>query len=109
MILDSGAELNLIDRHVNRKVLDNFTIIKRVNLVGVGQREVEVLAGVLKDVYCGRQYQEKMNTLLTSLDALNDGFDAQADGVLGYEFLKSRRTLINYTTHKIYFFNPVRP
>jgi len=109
MILDSGAELNLIDRHVNRKVLDNFTIIKRVNLVGVGQKEVEVLAGVLKEVHCGQQYQEKMNTLLTSLDALNDGFGAQADGVLGYEFLKSRRTLINYTTHKIYFFNPARP
>jgi Aspartyl protease len=109
MILDSGAELNLIDRHVNRKVLDNFTIIKRVNLVGVGQKEVEVLAGVLKDVNCGRQHQEKMNTLLTSLDAINNGFEAQADGVLGYEFLKSRRTLINYITHKIYFFNPVRP
>lgn len=109
MILDSGAELNLIDRHVNRRVLDNFTIIKRVNLVGVGQKEVEVLAGVLKDVRCGQQYQEKMNTLLTSLDAMNDGLGAQADGVIGYEFLKSRRTLVNYITHKIYFFNPVRP
>jgi hypothetical protein len=109
MILDSGAELNLIDRHVNRKVLDNFTIIKRVNLVGVGQREVEVLAGVMKDVHCGQQHEEKMNTLMTSLDAFNDGLGAQADGVLGYEFLKSRRTLINYTTHKIYFFNPTRP
>jgi hypothetical protein len=109
MILDSGAELNLIDRHVNRKVLDNFTIIKRVNLIGVGQSEVEVLAGVLKEVNCGQQYQEKMNTLMTSLDAFNDGLGAQADGVLGYEFLKSRRTLINYTKHTIYFFNPVRP
>jgi len=83
LILDSGAELNLIDRHVNRRVLDNFTIIKRVNLVGVGQREV--------------------------LDAINNGLEVRADGVLGYEFLKSRRTLINYTTHKIYFFDPVRP
>jgi len=109
MILDSGAELNLIDRHVNRKVLDNFTIIKRVNLVGVGQREVEVLAGVLKDVHCGHQHEAKMNTLMTSLDAFNDGLGAQADGVLGYEFLKTRRTLINYTTRKIYFFNPARP
>jgi hypothetical protein len=50
-----------------------------------------------------------MKTLLTSLDAINEGFDAQMDGVLGYEFLKSRRTMINYVTRKIYFFNPVRP
>lgn len=109
MILDSGAELNLIDRHVNRRVLDHFTILKRVNLVGVGKKEVEVLAGVLRDVSCGNQYTEKMNTLLTSLDDLNRSFETQADGVLGYEFLKNRRTLINYTKRKIYFFNPIRP
>lgn len=109
MILDSGAELNLIDRHVNRKVLENFSIIKRVNLVGMGRKEVEVLAGVLREVSCGHQHEEKMNTLLTNLDAINEGFDVQADGVLGYEFLKTRRTMINYLTRKVYFFNPVRP
>ncbi|HEX5111528.1 MAG TPA: pepsin/retropepsin-like aspartic protease family protein [Saprospiraceae bacterium] len=109
MILDSGAELNLIDRHVNRKVLENFSIIKRVNLVGMGRKEIEVLAGVLRGVSCGHQHEEKMNTLLTNLDAINEGFDVQADGVLGYEFLKTRRTMINYLTRKVYFFNPVRP
>jgi hypothetical protein len=107
-ILDSGAELNLIDRRINRKVLDKFTIIKRVNLAGVGKREVEVLAGVLNDVRVGNQVNAKMNTLLTSLDHINNAFGTQADGVIGYEFLKSRRTLINYTKRKIYFFNPVR-
>lgn len=108
MMLDSGAELNLVDRRINRKVLDNFTIIKRVNLSGVGKKEVEVLAGVLKNVRCGNQHADKMNTLLTSLDAINASFGTQLDGVLGYEFLKHRRTLINYTKRKIYFFNPVR-
>lgn len=108
MMLDSGAELNLVDRRINRKVLDNFTIIKRVNLSGVGKKEVEVLAGVLKNVRCGNQHVDKMNTLLTSLDAINASFGTQLDGVLGYEFLKHRRTLINYTKRKIYFFNPVR-
>jgi hypothetical protein len=107
-ILDSGAELNLIDRRINRKVLDKFTIIKRVNLAGVGKKEVEVLAGVLNDVRVGNQVNAKMNTLLTSLDHINNAFGTQADGVIGYEFLKSRRTLINYTKRKIYFFNPVR-
>lgn len=108
LILDSGAELNLIDRRVNRKVLDQFSIIKRVNLVGVGKKEVEVLAGVLNNVQVGHQFTNKMNTLLTSLDDINTSFGTTADGVLGYEFLKSRRTLINYTKRKIYFFNPVR-
>ncbi len=108
MILDSGAELNLIDRHVNRRVMDKFTIIKRVNLLGVGNREVEVLAGVLNDVQCGNQYSDKMNTLLTSLDEINQSFDVNVQGVIGYEFLKKRRVLINYQKRKLYFFNLVR-
>jgi hypothetical protein len=108
MILDSGAELNLVDRKVNRKVLDNFTIIKRVNLLGVGKKEVEVLAGVLNNVECGNQYSVKMNTLLTSLDDINSSFEVDVEGVLGYEFLKNRRVLINYQKRKLYFFSQVR-
>jgi hypothetical protein len=109
MILDSGAELNLIDRGVNRKVLDKFTILKRVNLSGVGRQDVEVLAGILADVSCGNQHSEKMNTLLTSLSEFNDNFDAGAHGVLGYEFLHTRRTMINYQKQKVYFFEQVKP
>ena len=108
MILDSGAELNLIDRQVNRKVMDKFTILKRVNLLGVGERQVEVLAGVLNEVHCGNQYSEKMNTLLTSLDEINQAFDVNVQGVLGYEFFKKRRVLINYQKRKLYFFSQVR-
>jgi hypothetical protein len=108
MILDSGAELNLIDRGVNRRVLDQFSIIKRVNLVGVGKKEVEVLAGVMKEVYAGNQYSEKMNTLLTSLDEINQSFGTNVQGVLGYEFLKMRRVLVNYQKRKLYFFSPLR-
>ena len=108
MIVDSGAELNLIDRNVNRKALDNFTVLKRVNMIGVGDRTVEVLAGVMRDVRCGSQFTASMNTLLTSLDAINEGLRVRATGVLGYEFLKSRRTLISYRKEKLYFFPPVR-
>lgn len=109
MILDSGAELNLLDRRVNRKVLDRFSILKRVNLSGAGKREVEVLAGVLNEVKCGNQLTASMNTLLTSMDEINEAFGTSAHGVLGFEFLYSRRTLINYQKQKLYFFAPLRP
>ena len=109
MILDSGAELNLLDRRVHRKVLDNFTILKRVNLTGVGRREIEVLAGILTDLRCGDQHCPSMNTLITSMDEINENFGVSAHGVLGYEFLNTRRMLINYQKRKLYFFNPIRP
>ena len=88
--------------------MDNFEVIKRVNLIGVGNKDVEVLAGVLHDVHCGNQFSEKMNTLLTSLDDINTSFNVNVEGVLGYEFLKKRRVLVNYQKRKLYFFNQVR-
>ena len=108
MILDSGAELNLIDRRVNKRVIEKFTVIKRVNLIGMGKRQVEVIAGVLHDVHCGNQSSSRMNTLLTSLDEINNAFHISVDGVLGYEFLNQRRTMINYQKRKLYFFGPSR-
>jgi predicted aspartyl protease len=109
MMLDSGAELNLLDRRVRRKVLDNFTILKRVNLVGMGAKEVEVLAGTMSDVSCGGQHAKSMNTMLTSLDEINGSFGVSVHGVVGYEFIKDRRMMINYAKSKLYFFNPWRP
>jgi len=108
MMLDTGAELNLLDRHVRRRVLDNFTILKRVNLVGINGKEVEVLAGVLEDVHCGNQPGTTMNTLLTDLDEINASFGVSVHGVIGYEFLNGRRVMINYAKEKLYFFGPWR-
>ena len=108
MILDSGAELNLIDRRISKRVLGQFTIIKRVNLVGVGKHQVEVIAGTINQASCGNQEAKNMNTLLTSLDEINSSFGVSVEGVLGYEFLNSRRTLINYQKRKLYFFRFVR-
>lgn len=107
--LDSGAELNLIDRRVKRKVLDNFEIVKRVRMLGAGKNTIEVVAGSLQEVEIGQQRTESMRTLLTSLSEMNVNFGTRLDGVLGYEFLSTRRTLINYKRKKLYFFAFQRP
>ncbi|MCB0665608.1 MAG: aspartyl protease family protein, partial [Saprospiraceae bacterium] len=108
-MLDTGAELNLLDRLVGRRVLRQFKILRRVNMSGVGKREVEVLAGLLSGFKCGAQEPEEMHTLLTSLDNLNESFRSSIQGVLGYEFLYDKRILINYKKEKLYFLLPNRP
>lgn len=107
--LDSGAELNLLDRRVKRKVLDSFEVIRRVKMLGAGQNTIEVLAGTLYGVRCGNQHEPEMRTLLTNLTEMNVSFNIRLDGVLGYEFLSSRRTLINYKRKKLFFFQMQRP
>ena len=107
--LDSGAELNLIDRRVKRGVLDHFEIVKRVRMLGTGSQTIEVLAGKLSNVKCGNQENGAMRTLLTNLSEMNETFKTGLNGVMGYEFLAPRRTLINYKKKKLFFFREARP
>lgn len=107
--IDSGAEINLLDRNVSKKVLKQFKVIKRVNLNGAGQQTVEVLAGTLAGVLCGKQRNGAMNTLLTSTDQLKSIFGMRIDGVMGFEFLRPRRTIINYKLQKLYFLKMIIP
>jgi hypothetical protein len=78
-------------------------------MVGVGQNEIEVLAGVLHNVTYGNQHDDGMRTLITNLLQIGTNFGTRMDGVVGYEFLSSRRTLINYKRRKLYFFRQQRP
>ena len=107
--LDTGAELNLLDRKIKRPVLQQFKILKRVNLMGAGQESVEALAGILSGLVLTQQKNYGMRTLLTNLSSLNRIIGTKIDGVLGYEFLRPRRTVINYKRRKLYFFKMVRP
>lgn len=102
--LDSGAELNLLHSRAKRRILNHFKISKRVNLNGVGEQAVEVLAGKLYRFRCNSRIRcSGMRTLLANLDEINAAFGAGLDGLVGYEFLFSRRTIINYKKEKLYF------
>ena len=46
-----------------------------------------------------------MKTMLTNLTKMNNAFGTKLDGILGYEFLKRKRTIINYKKEKLYFIN----
>ncbi len=102
-VLDSGAELNLLDRYTKKRILKHFDIVKRVKLVGVENKKVEVLAGQLNGVQFGNIACESMRTLLTNLSDMNRSYGFQIKGLVGYEFLGTRRTIINYKKQKLYF------
>lgn len=108
--LDSGAELNLLHSRVKRRILNHFKISRRVNLNGMGARDVEVLAGRLYRFRCNDRIRcSGMRTLLTNLDDINAAFGTKLQGVVGYEFLCMRRTIINYKKKKLYFLKWYRP
>jgi len=104
--LDTGAEFNQINKNAGKKVLKHFQPKKRVTLIGAGNGKVEVLVGHLHRVKLSKsQYFGPMNTVLTNLSKMNEAFGTKLDGVLGYDFFKYKRTIINYQKEKLYFIN----
>lgn len=102
--LDSGAEINQLSTTVSKKVLKNFKILQRINIIGADKGEREVLAGKLYRISFGKRlYYGLMRTLLTNLSGMYEAYGAPLDGVVGYEFLAMRRTLINYKKKRLYF------
>lgn len=104
--LDTGAEFNQLNKNSSKKILEKFRPIRRLSLVGAGKKKIRVLAGKLY----GFRMNERlgvgpMYTIVTNLRKMREAYGTSVDGVLGYEFLKYKRTIINYKKEKLYFIN----
>lgn len=102
--LDTGAEYNQLNKRSSKKILKYFYPNKRLMLMGASGKKIEVMAGKLYRVkLTDTIYFAPMETLLTNLNQMNEAFGTSLDGVLGYEFFKQQRTIINYKKEKLYF------
>lgn len=102
--LDSGAEFNQLNKNINKKVLQNFDGFRRMFVMGASNRKVEVLVGKLNNVSVNKSFMlMPMNTVLINFNGMHDAYGVFLDGVLGYEFLRQKRTIINYRKEKLYF------
>ena len=102
--LDTGAEYNQLNKRTSKKILKYFFPSRRLMLVGASGRKIEVLAGKLYRVKLSDKiYFAPMETMLTNLNQMNEAFGTSLDGVLGYEFFRQQRTIINYKKEKLYF------
>lgn len=95
--LDSGAEQNMIDSRSARKFLEaNFQVIRRIKMSGMGQDQVEVFAGVLLNSKLDTLTLAPMPTLLTNMAQINEIYQTNLDGIIGYQFLVQQPMSINY-------------
>ncbi|WP_299229074.1 hypothetical protein [uncultured Psychroserpens sp.] len=102
--LDTAAEYNQLNASINKKALKHFFPKRRLMLVGASGKRIEVLAGKLYRVKLTESiYFAPMKTTLTNLNRMNEAFGTSLDGLMGYEFLRQQRTIINYQKEKLYF------
>ena len=104
--LDTAAEYNQLNKSSGRKVLKYFRPTRRLSLSGASGQSIEVLAGKLYRVKLSESIMfAPMTTVLANLNKMNEAFGTSLDGILGYEFFKQKRTIINYQKEKLYFVN----
>ncbi|MFW5778387.1 MAG: retropepsin-like aspartic protease [Bacteroidota bacterium] len=93
--LDTGAESNVIGNHLPDKVLNTVSILRRSEMRGAGNRNIEVLHGIMNDFSISRKKIKGMNILITNMYKMSKFYGVRIDGMLGCDFLEKGVFYIN--------------
>jgi len=99
--LDTGAESNVLDIGLPKKVLNTVTILRRSSLQGAGSDSKEVLYGNMNDFSISGKKIGNMQVILTDLSGLSQKYGYSINGMLGYDFFEKGRIYINLTKHEL--------
>jgi Aspartyl protease len=102
LIIDSGAETNILDSRLPDNVFDEVTISSRILLTGIGNKKVEALRGNLSRLTIGGQRVENLPVLITNLKKTCFSYGGCVDGVLGFDFLSLKKIGFNFVKRKMY-------
>lgn len=102
LIIDSGAETNILDSRLPDNVFDEVTINSRIVLTGIGDKKVEALRGNLSGMTIGGQRVENLPVLITNLERTCFSYGGCVDGVLGFDFLSLKKIGFNFVKRKMY-------
>ena len=102
LMIDSGAESNLLDSRLPDKIFDNVEILRRIQLTGTGEKKVEALYGNLNNLQIGNQSTGTLPVIITNLEKTCLAENSCIDGILGFDFLSLHKIGFNFVTHKMY-------
>ncbi len=102
LIVDSGAETNMLDSRLPDKVFESISITGRTLLTGVGNKKIEVLKGDLESLQIGDQSIKNLPVLITNLEKTCFAYGGCVDGILGFDFLSLKKIGFNFVTNKMY-------
>ncbi|MFV0378811.1 MAG: aspartyl protease family protein [Mangrovibacterium sp.] len=96
--LDTGAETNVINSCINKKILNTVSITRRKVLKGAGSASSEVLYGKMDEFRISDINLTGMSTIITNLCNLNEAYGKTINGMLGYTFMEKGIICINFKT-----------
>lgn len=96
LAFDTGAEVNLLDYHLPRKVMKTLYPINRITLGGVGQDKIEALYARLDSMKIDTRTFMNNRFLVTNMQHMSKYYEENISGVLGYDFYSRGIFLINF-------------
>ncbi len=102
LMIDSGAESNLLDSRLPDKIFDNVEILRRIQLTGTGEKKVEALYGNLNNLQIGNRSTGSLPVIITNLEKTCLAENSCIDGILGFDFLSLHKIGFNFVTNKMY-------
>jgi hypothetical protein len=102
LIIDSGAESNVLDSRLPAKIIDNFEIIRRIQLLGTGNKKVDAVYGNIDNLVIGKQNTGRLPVIITNLEKACMADSYCIDGILGFDFLSLHKIGFNFVNNKMY-------
>ncbi len=102
MVIDCGAEVNLLSRKWKKKAGDLILAERKATLRGLNGEGTEVVNCLIKNITIEGISYPPMETFLAKELPFNSEYSGPAiDGVLGYEFFRQHRLSINYRKREL--------
>lgn len=102
LIVDSGAENNVLDSRLPDKIFEQIDISGRITLTGIGNKKVDALKGTVKRMRIGDQEFGSSQVLITNLEKTCFSYNGCVDGILGFDFLSLQKIGFNFVKRKMY-------
>lgn len=102
LIIDTGAESNVLDSRLPNKIFDNVEVLRRIKLTGAGSKKVDALYGNLSNLSIGDQNIVSLPVIITNLEKTCLVDNECFDGILGFDFLSLHKIGFNFVTNKMF-------
>jgi hypothetical protein len=93
---DTGAETNLIDYRLSKKIMQSVQIINRSKLTGIGGSTYELIYARFDKLFIGGRTFENNKFLIASMDKMGKSYGHSVDGMLGFDFFARGVFTINF-------------
>jgi predicted aspartyl protease len=101
-VLDTGAESNVLDSRLSKKVFQSVTLDRRVTLIGSGNNKMDAWYGLVENLSMGNTSFENTEVLITSLESMALAYGRNIDGMLGNSLLGKQKIGINFCSNMLY-------